>query len=138
MNAEALTRAARHVLADRLGRMRGSLEELGAWFREHFARLVARHVGEAVRDALAAALGRPARPGRYGDEDGDDGYGGRHPYSPPDGDDDEDDGFWGGWPREREAEPKGDRRRWDALLACVAQVGAWWLRQGLPRASVPR
>src|SRR5262249_35703998 len=112
------------------------------------ARLIGRHVGEAVRDALAAALGRPAsrERDRYDrDEHGDDfgGYGHASSYAPPDADEDEDDGdLWGRsqgrqpW-REEVAEPKTNRRG-AGVLAAGAEGACWWLRKGLPRASLGR
>src|SRR5262245_11263446 len=148
MKTAEFARAARRALTDRLGRLRGSMEELGTWFRENVAQLIGRHVGEAVRDALAAALGRPARRerDRYDrDEHGEDfgGYGHASSYTPPDADEDEVDGDLLGrsqvrqpW-REEVAEPKTNRR-WDGVLAAVAQVACWWLRKGLPRASLGR
>src|SRR5262249_32911618 len=64
-------------------------------------------------------------------------------YAPPDADEDEvDDDLWGGrqgrqpW-REEAPEPKTNRR-WDGVLAALAQGACWWLRRGLPRASLGR
>jgi hypothetical protein len=145
MKTEELTRVARRAIADRLGRLRDSMQDLGGWFRENVAQLIGKHVGEAVRDALAAALGRPTRRerARYDrhDADGYDGYG-HDPYAPSAADEAEVDDLWGrrqgrqAW-REEVTEPKSNRR-WDGVLAAVAQVACWWLRKGLPRASLGR
>src|SRR5262245_66297941 len=109
MKTEEFTRAARRALTDRLGRLRGSMEDLGAWFRENVARLIGKHVGEAVRDALAAALGRPAsrsreRDDRHDRDDDGDGYGGfgaHDPYGLPDAPEGEDDPHLWGAPQAR-------------------------------------
>ena len=63
------------------------MQESGAWFRENVAKLIGQHVGEAVRDALAAAPGRAARD----DEDDHAAHGrrGRDPYAEHDPDEDE-------------------------------------------------
>src|SRR5262249_10536771 len=65
------------------------------------------------------------------------------PYGIPDAHEEEaDHHLWGAHQarqprREEAAEPKANRR-WDGVLAAVAQVACWWLRKGLPRASLGR
>src|SRR5690242_5141588 len=60
-----LAGAARRFLAERLDRLQEALEGLGGRVREGVASVVGGHVGDAVRDALGAALGRQAQPDRF-------------------------------------------------------------------------
>lgn len=63
MKLDKLSRPVRLFLSERLERLHMALKDLGQRLRAGIAQLVGSHIGEAVQDALAAALFRqPASP----------------------------------------------------------------------------
>src|SRR5262245_47053305 len=130
MNVRNLSGPALRFLQDRLERLQASLEDLARRLREGIAGLVGVHVGDAVRDALRAALGRPPNEPV-----------GTWPQAPSSYDPTADDPVGTGpaplWADEpgppRVAPAPSVRPGWWPLLTGGLHLAGWWLRDRLPR-----
>jgi hypothetical protein len=106
----------------RLERLHASLEALALRLREGIAGLVGGHVGDAARDALRAALGRPPTAVADSRTQAD------HSFAASV---DDPDGFTPLWAEEPAPPPATpahpSRRGWRSVLAGGLQLAGWWL-----------
>ena len=130
MSIGKLRGPALRFLQERLERLHASLEDLARRLREGIAGLVGVHVGDAVRDALRVALGRPPNEpaGAWAQ--------GPSPFDPP-ADDPADVGpvaLWADEPEPPRSAPAPTvRPGWWPLLTGGLQLAGWWLRDRLRR-----
>jgi len=128
MSTGKLRGPALRFLQERLECLQASLEELARRLRESIAGLVGVHVGDAVRDALRAALGRPPNEPA-----------GAWPQAPSPFDPTTDDPagpapLWSEEPEPPRAAPAPTvRPGWWLLLTGGLQLAGWWLHDRLRR-----